>query len=76
VAVVDLGPEARPAADVFDLGPPAPQLEPVDPQLTALKEQRTAARASARVHDHAFAPVVSANAQAGVQGQGGNVFPL
>jgi hypothetical protein len=76
VAVVDLGPEARPAADVLELGPPAPQLEPVDPQLTALKEQRTAARGSARAHDHAFAPVVSANAQAGVQGQGGNVFPL
>jgi len=47
-----------------------------DSALVALREQHAAARASARAHAHAHAPVLSAAAQAGVQGQFGGVFPL
>jgi outer membrane protein len=76
VAVIDIGPDARPADDVLHTGLPAPAAKPVDATLTALRAQRTAAQATARVHDHALAPVLSANAQLGVQGQETSVFPL
>jgi outer membrane protein TolC len=79
VAGVTLGPDARPADELQQLGvspPTAADGKPVDPTLQTLQERRSAATATARVHDHAFTPVLSANAQAGVQGQSGSVFPL
>jgi len=79
MAGIPLGPEAQPADELLQLGAPPPtaaNAKSVDPALQTLQEQRSAAKASARVHDHAFTPVLSASAQAGVQGQSGSVFPL
>jgi outer membrane protein TolC len=45
-------------------------------QLDALHAQRAAALATARAHDRALAPVVSASAQAGLRAQTGGAFPL
>jgi outer membrane protein TolC len=42
----------------------------------ALREQRAAAEASARAHDHTFSPVLSASAQAGIQGLDDRQFPV
>jgi len=77
VCIADLSPDAQPEPGVLanatlnDPGAAKP-----DPALKALEEQHSAARASARVHDHAFAPVLGAQAQAGVQGTGTRVFPV
>jgi outer membrane protein len=94
VCVSDLSPDARPEPGVLDgdvanapdvpkrAGAPALHSSQHDPALTSLEEQRSAARASARMHDHAFAPVLGAQAQAGVQGSGTlqgagtHVFPV
>lgn len=81
VASVELDEAAFPADDLLHVvangaeqasSPKAPP----DTRVHALREQRSAAQASARVHDHAFQPVLSANAQAGVQGLNNNLFPV
>jgi outer membrane protein TolC len=78
LAAVDLAAAAVPADDVLGAVP----IESAGAELgqkarsDALREQRAAAQASARAHDHAFAPVLSANAQAGVQGLDDKVFPI
>jgi outer membrane protein TolC len=76
VSVVDLPADAEPDPNVLTAGasPPATDRAP-DPALLTLKEQRNAAQASARVHDHAFAPILGAQAQTGLQGQGTYLFP-
>jgi multidrug efflux system outer membrane protein len=76
LAMFDLPPEAYPGDDPLRVGLHPSQPVPEDASLRALHEQRRAARATARVHDHAFAPVIAASAQAGVQGNMGSVFPL
>jgi outer membrane protein TolC len=77
VCVTDLPPDAQPDPTVLATGVGGQErAESRDPSLTALEEQRSAARASARMHDHAFAPVLGAQAQAGVQGTGSSVFPV
>jgi outer membrane protein len=77
VCVTDLPRDAQPDPTILASGVVGQErAEPRDPSLTALEEQRSAARASARVHDHAFAPVLGAQAQAGVQGTGHSVFPV
>jgi outer membrane protein TolC len=76
LAMLDLAEDARPAGAVLEAGLPATEGAADNAGLRALQEQRRAAEASARVHDHAFAPVIAASAQAGVQGNMGNVFPL
>ncbi|HEX4355306.1 MAG TPA: TolC family protein [Polyangiales bacterium] len=76
VCVTDLPESAEPDPAVLDRGE-APKVDDEhDPSLMTLEQQRTAALATARVHDHAFAPILGAQAQAGVQGQGGVVFPM
>jgi outer membrane protein len=76
VSVVDLPADAEPDPNVLAAGasPPAAADAP-DPALASLQEQRSAARASARVHDHAFTPILGAQAQTGLQGQGTYLFP-
>jgi outer membrane protein TolC len=77
VCVTDLAPDAQPDPAVLASGVVGAQrAEQRDPSLMALEEQRSAARAAARVHDHAFVPVLGAQAQAGVQGTGHSVFPV
>lgn len=76
LAMIDLREDAQPADAVLETGLPAAPGSADEAGLRALQEQRRAAQASARVHDHAFAPVISASAQAGVQGNMGSVFPL
>jgi len=76
LSLVDLPAVARPADDVLQAGAPAAPAPSDDASLRALQEQKRAAEATADAHDHAFAPVIAANAQAGVQGNMGNVFPL
>jgi outer membrane protein TolC len=78
LCVTDLPENAKPADEVLQRG-----LVPIDgsknagdPTLRALQEQGAAARAAARVHDKAFVPVISAQAQAGLSGTGLNAFPL
>ena len=76
VCALDIPGDARPDAAVLADGTmPAVLDEQRDPALASLEEQRAAARATARVHDHAFAPVLSAQLQAGVQGHAEHVFP-
>lgn len=76
VCVTDLGPAAEPDPSVLQKGE-LPQIDKgPDPSLAALEEQRTAARASARAHDRMLLPVLSAQAQAGLQGQTGNALPV
>jgi outer membrane protein len=77
VAVADLPEDAQPDPAVLRAGAsPAAVEHEQDPSLVTLQEQRKAAQASARVHDHAFAPILGAQAQAGVQGQGTYIFPV
>ena len=76
LALLELPEDARPADAVLETGVPSSPAAGEDSGLRALQEQQRAAQASARVHDHAFAPVIAASAQAGVQGNMGNVFPL
>jgi outer membrane protein TolC len=77
VAVADLPDDAQPDPAVLAAGAtPAPADSNEDPSLVTLQEQRKAAQASARVHDHAYAPILSAQAQAGVLGQGSYPFPV
>jgi outer membrane protein TolC len=78
IAGGDLAVSAFPADDVLHalpVEPPGPDLGQ-KAQMNALREQQTAAHALARAHDHAFTPVLSANAQAGVQGLDDHVFPV
>jgi outer membrane protein TolC len=78
VATTDFAETAYPVDDVLNVQD-MPALVPEQTQqarLQALREQRTAAEASARAHDHAFTPVLSANAQAGVQGLNESFFPV
>jgi outer membrane protein len=77
VAVADLPEDAQPDPAVLRAGAsPAADARGPDPSLVTLQEQRKAAQASARVHDHAYAPILGAQAQAGVQGQGAYLFPV
>ena len=77
VAAAELPASAVPADDVLNATPVAKgESLGQKAQRDALREQRAAAHASARAHDHAFSPVVSASAQAGIQGLNDNVFPV
>lgn len=78
VAASDLGAAAVPADDVLNAVPLEPQSVELGQKarLEALREQRAAAEASAKAHDRVFAPVLSANAQAGVQGLNDKIFPV
>jgi outer membrane protein len=76
MAVVELAPNAEPDPSVLSDAPKDPAANSDDAPLRALEQQRLAARASAKVYDHAFAPIISAQALAGVQGQDVDVFPL
>lgn len=77
VAAVELASDAFPADDVLNAMPVAPD-DRVGQKArrAALREQLAAAEASARAHDHALAPIVSASAQAGLQGLDDKVFPV
>jgi outer membrane protein TolC len=76
VCVTDLAPEAQPQAEVLERGE-LPRIDKgPDPSLAALEQQRAAAQSSARVHDRAFLPILTAQAQAGIQGQSASAFPV
>lgn len=77
IAARDLPMSAIPADDVLNAVPiePGPSLGQ-KAQVDALREQKAAAQALARAHDHALTPVLSANAQAGMQGLNDKVFPV
>lgn len=77
VAAVDLAASAYPADDVLNALPVAPREDAGhNARKDMLRDQRAAAEASARAHDHAFTPVLSASAQLGVQGLDDRVFPI
>jgi outer membrane protein len=78
LAAHDLAASAVPADDVLQMNEHATDDSAAheDSALIVLDQQRAAAKATARVHDKAFVPLLSANAQAGVQGAFGSVFPL
>jgi outer membrane protein TolC len=77
LAAVELAEAAYPADDVLNATAFAAHSElGQKARLDALREHQSAARASARAHDHAYSPVISANAQAGVQGLNDKQFPV
>jgi|GEM_PF-1325909 len=77
VAAVELAAASFPADDVLNATPTAPvEAAGQNARSHVLREQLSAAEASARAHDHAFAPVLSASAQAGIQGLDENLFPV
>jgi len=77
VSAVELTADAFPADDVLNAAPVAPGGDSgQNARKDVLREQRVAADASARAHDHAFTPVLSASAQAGIQGLDDNIFPV
>jgi adhesin transport system outer membrane protein len=77
IAATELASTAYPADDVLNAVPVVPALEPGHiARLGGLREQQVAAQASARAHDHVYAPVLSANAQAGLQGLDDTLFPV
>jgi outer membrane protein len=76
MAVVELAPNAEPDPSVLDGGLFDPSGTSDDAPLRALEQQRLAARSTAKIYDHAFAPTISAQVQAGVQGQDIDLFPL
>lgn len=80
VAGADLDEGAFPADDVLQMSGTEPvrtsQQAQRDARVQALREQQSAASANARAHEHALRPVVSASAQAGVQGLNENLFPV
>lgn len=73
-AAVSLSATAQPDSSLLDAKPPRTQPGRA-PALTALERRRDAARASARSHDHRWAPVLSGVAEAGIYGQKATVFP-
>ena len=77
VAAVELADTAFPADDVLNATPmAAPEAAGQNARSDMLRQQLAAAEASAHAHDHAFTPVVSASAQAGIQGLDENLFPI
>ncbi|HET8934804.1 MAG TPA: TolC family protein [Polyangiales bacterium] len=78
IAASDLGPNAIPADDVLNAVPVEPESLGLGQKARrdVLREQQAAASALARAHDHALTPVLSANAQAGVQGLNERLFPV
>jgi outer membrane protein TolC len=69
-----LSSSAEPDAALFDLSPPATST-PLSAALTALERRRDAALATARSHEHRFLPVITGAAEAGLRGQGTELFP-
>jgi outer membrane protein TolC len=77
VAAVEIADGAYPADDLLHLPVAAPRADAgAEAQLQVLREQRSAAQASARAHGRAFSPVLSATAQAGIQGLRDSLFPV
>lgn len=78
IASSDLAANAVPADDVLNAVPVDPQGAALGQKARgdALREQQAAAHAMARAHDNALTPVLSANAQAGVQGLNDKLFPV
>ncbi len=69
-----LSSSAEPDPALFDLSPPAASA-PLSAALTALERRRDAALATARSHEHRFSPVITGAAEAGLHGQGTELFP-
>lgn len=74
-AATALAQDAVPDPSLLDREPPFSDRVPESPSRIALEKREVAARATARMHDHESAPVLSAGAEAGIRGQTTDVFP-